>query len=63
MLWGMVGLSVQVKARAIVTLTTASQPFLSKFLLGERGVPELPGQLGPSHPHSFFLLPFPFTAT
>lgn len=39
---------------AIVMMTAASQHFLSKFLLGENGVPELPRQLGPPPlPNSF----------
>lgn len=61
----MVGLSVQVKEPAIVMMTAASQPFLSKFLLGESGVPELPRQLGPPTPILSFrqARPFPFTAT
>lgn len=50
MLCPMVRLSVQVKAWAIVTMTASSQPFLSKFLRGESGVPELLQQLGPP-PH------------
>lgn len=49
---------------AIVVMTAASQPFLSKFLLGENGVPELPRQLGPPPPKLFLSArPFPFTAT
>lgn len=50
MLWPMVRLSVQMKAQAIVMMTATRQPFVSKFLLEESGVPELPPQLGPPHP-------------